>query len=190
MTTTPPVTNQLDRAVAATAGLLAGVGNRQWTLPTCCPDWNVRQLVNHIVGGNFGFAAVLTGQPWPNWTDDHLDADPVAAFHRSGRELVTAFAQDGVLEKMVTVPAGTVPGVAALHLRMTELLVHGWDLAQATDQPTTDLPADLAEQEYVFSAGKLDDLPPGRSPFAAPRPIPDDAPAIDQLAALLGRAVQ
>lgn len=42
MSTTPPVTDQLGRAVAATADLVAGIGDQQWVLPTCCPDLNVR----------------------------------------------------------------------------------------------------------------------------------------------------
>ena len=88
---------------------------------------------------------------------------------------------------MVTVPAGTVPGAVALHLRLTELLVHGWDLARATCQPTTGLPVDLAEQELAFSQVQLGRIPPDRSPFAPPEPVADDAPAVDRLAALLGR---
>jgi hypothetical protein len=35
----------------------------------------------------------------------------------------------------------------------------------------------------------MERLPPDRSPFAAPQAVADDAPAIDRLAALLGRVV-
>jgi len=91
------------------------------------------------------------------------------------------------MEKIVTVPAGTVPGAVALHLRLTEHLVHGWDLARATGQATTGLPADLAEQELAFARVQLGKIPPDRRPFAPPQPVVDDAPAIDRLAALLGR---
>lgn len=101
--------------------------------------------------------------------------------------LQAAFAQPGVLEKVVTVPIGAVPGVVALHLRIAESLVHGWDLAQATGQPTDGLPDDLAEQELEFSRRRLPDLPPDRRPFAPVQPVSDDAPALDRLVALLGR---
>lgn len=76
----------------------------------------------------------------------------------------------------------------ALHLRITELLVHGWDLARATDQVVT-FPEDLAGQELAFTRVALADIPPGRRPFAPPEPVADDAPAIDRLAACLGRTV-
>src|SRR6266513_3088890 len=66
--------------------------------------------------------------------------------------------------------------------------VHGWDLAQATGQPAL-FPDRLAEQELAFTRHALADLPAGRSPFGPPQPVATDAPAIDRLAACLGRAV-
>jgi hypothetical protein len=36
---------------------------------------------------------------------------------------------------------------------------------------------------------KLAEIPSDRSPFASPQPVADDAPAIDRLAACLGRNV-
>lgn len=80
MTTTPRVTGQLDRALAATAEIVARIADGQWALPTCCTEWNVRQLLNHVAGGNLGFAAVLREHESPAWTDDHLGADPVSAY--------------------------------------------------------------------------------------------------------------
>jgi len=102
--------------------------------------------------------------------------------------LVEAFALPGALRQMVTVPFSTVAGIVALHLRMTEALVHGWDLARAAGQ-SVGFPADLAEQELAFSRDKLSDVAPGRSPFAPAEPVADDAQTIDRLAALLGRSV-
>jgi uncharacterized protein (TIGR03086 family) len=81
-----------------------------------------------------------------------------------------------------------VPGVVALHLRITDVLVHGWDLARAIGG-TPAFPDDLVAQELAFSRAALDGLPPERSPFAAPQPVADDAPLIDRLAACLGRSV-
>ena len=121
--------------------------------------------------------------------DDPLGDDPLAAYRESGEALRAAFTRPGVLDEVFRVPAGTLPGAVVLHLRLTELLVHGWDLARATGRSTTVLPADLAEQELAFSRRQLDRMPPGRRPFAPPQPVADAAPAIDRLAALLGRPV-
>jgi uncharacterized protein (TIGR03086 family) len=102
--------------------------------------------------------------------------------------MLAAFRQPGALGRIVTVPFGKVPGIVALNLRVTEALVHGWDLAMATSQPAR-FPADLAEEALVFCRDKLGDVPPDRRPFAPPQPVADDAPAIDRLAACLGRDV-
>lgn len=177
--------SQLSAAIAATGRLVDSVRPEQWSAPTPCTDWTARDLVDHLVTGNFGFARAVSGdEPARAGQDD----DIAAAYHASAQALTEAFGQPGALDRIVTVPFGTVPAAVALHLRITELLVHGWDLARATGQ-ATDFPDDLAEQELAFTQAKLGDVPPGRSPFAPPQPAADDAPAIDRLAACLGRAV-
>lgn len=179
---------QLDRALAATDALVAGVDDA-WSFPTGCAGWSVRDLLDHVVGGNLTVAALLTGQIPPPHGTDHLAEDPLCAYRASGEALRAAFGEPGALERVIAVPAGTVPGSVALHLRLTELLVHGWDLARATGQSVTGLPADLAEQALAFSRAQLDRMPPGRRPFASPQLVTDGAPAVDRLAALLGRPV-
>jgi uncharacterized protein (TIGR03086 family) len=182
---------QLRRALDATGRILAGVRDDQWANPTPCTEWNVRDLTSHLVGGCRRFAAILSGEPAPPVPgpgDDQLGDDPVGAYQAAADALVAAFSQPGALERVVSVPIGDVPGIAALHLRITEALVHGWDLARATGQPA-DLPEDLAAVALEFSRRRREDVPPTRRPFAPSQPVPDTAPAIDRLAACLGRAV-
>lgn len=183
----------LARALDATDKLVAGVRNEQWTALTPCTEWTVRDLVNHLVGGNQLFAVILRGQTSPSPAAlrqrqglDHLGDDPVGAYRAAGEALLGAFSEPGVLAQVVTVPIGAVPGIAALNLRVVEVLVHGWDLAQATGQPTR-FPEDLVEQALDFTHANLAALPPGRSPFAPPQQVAADAAPIDRLAALLGR---
>ena len=197
--TTDPV-DQLCVAIDATGQLISAVRDDQWSGPTPCPEWTVRDLVGHMVTSNYAFVRILggTAPEAPSSTapeapggaaDSHRpDAGLVDAYRDSAAALVGAFRQPGVLDRVHAVPIGPVPGIAALHLRITEVLVHGWDLARATGQDPV-FPEDLAEQELAFSRSKLGDIPPGRTPFAPPQPVPGDAPAIDRLAALLGRDV-
>jgi uncharacterized protein (TIGR03086 family) len=118
------------------------------------------------------------------WVGDPGEA--VGQYKSSARELLAAFAEPGALERVVTVPAGTLPGAVVVHLRTTDALVHGWDLARASAQPF-DVPTDLAEGALAFSRPRIEGMPPGRHTFAPSRPVAEDAPAIDRLVALLGR---
>jgi uncharacterized protein (TIGR03086 family) len=83
---------------------------------------------------------------------------------------------------------GELPGPALIHLRIGEMLTHAWDLARATSQPA-ELPEDLAEQELAVFRAQLGNAPRHGSPVGQPQPVADDAPAIDRLAAFLGRSV-
>lgn len=192
--TAAPV-DQLAEALDVTEQLVGGVRDEQWANPTPCTDWTVRDLVNHLVAGNRLFAGILRGEDSPSLADprgpqgiDSLGEHPPAAYRDAAEQLLSAFRQPGVLQQMFTVPIGRVPGIAALHLRTIESLVHGWDLAQATRQDAT-FRDDLVEQELAFTRERLTDVPPGRTPFAPPQPVAAAAPAIDRLAALLGRQV-
>jgi len=179
--------SQLAEALDATGQLIATVPAARWADPTPCPGWTVRDLVGHLVAGNARFAGAF-GSAGPGRLDLTAETDLLAAYRSSAAALLEAVGQPGALDKIVTVPFGAVPGIVALHLRITEVLVHGWDLARATGQLVA-FSEDVAEQELAFSRAKLSDIPPGRSPFAPPQPVAADAPAIDRLAACLGRDV-
>jgi uncharacterized protein (TIGR03086 family) len=179
---------QLDRAFDAVAGLIGNIRAGQWSAPTPCPDWTVGRLVSHLIGMNRVFAALLAGQPPPpRPSADHVEDDPVGAYRDSAAALLAAFGRPGVLERTYRGPLGTATGAERLKIRLYDLLAHGWDLAQATGQPA-DLPEDLAEQSLAFAQTQLTgSARPGR--FGAAQIVAAQAPAIERLAAFLGRPV-
>ena len=184
------------RAVLGTvADLIDGVGPGEWNNPTPCPEWEVRDLVNHMVLGHRLFTGILRGEATvaPGALDpaaaDLLSDDPAASYRAAAEGLLLAFGQPGVLEQDFHVPVGRVPGFAAVHLRAVEELAHGWDLAQATDQQPR-FPDAVVERQLEFTRDKLADVPPDQSPFAPPQPVPEHSPPLDRLAALLGRATR
>lgn len=187
---TDPLVDGLSEALRCTREVVAGVRDDQWDLPTPCSEWSVADLTEHLIGGNRLFATAFSGAPArPAVEDpDFGQGRALTGYDEAATELTTAFAAEGALDRIVQVPFGTVPGRVAFHLRMTELLVHGWDLAQATGQPFA-VPEALAAQELAFSRQALQQIPPDRSPFGSAQPSRPDAGPLEQLVSLLGRTV-
>src|SRR4051794_28904111 len=105
----PPV-GQLDRALSAVGDLIAGVQDEQWSAPTPCSDWTVRELINHLVGMNRVFAALLREQAPPERGGDFLGDDPVGAYRDSATAMRAAFDQPEVLERTFHGPLGAATG--------------------------------------------------------------------------------
>lgn len=180
-------TTDLTTALDAVGRLVEDVRDDQWPAPTPCTEWTVRDLVNHLVGMNMVFTAMLTDQPPPARGSDQVGDDPAGAYRRSGQALIEAFSLPGVLDRTITGPLGAATGAERLKIRISDLLSHGWDLAQATDQ-RADLPEDLSERSLAFLRVQLETMPrTGR--FDPAQPVADDAPALDRLAAFVGRKV-
>jgi uncharacterized protein (TIGR03086 family) len=167
--------------------LIDRIAADQWTAPTPCTEWSVRDVVNHLVGMNLVFVALFEESPMPARGADRLGADPAGAYHLSAAALQAAAARPGVLERSQVTSVGVATGVERLQWRIVDLLAHGWDLVQATGV-VAELPDDLVEQALTFARAQLPSQPrAGR--FADPQPIRDDALAIDRLAAITGRPV-
>lgn len=182
--------DDLHHALALGSQLVEHIAEAQWTDPTPCADWTVRGLLDHVVGMNLVFAALLAGQHPPARNDEVLGADPSAAYARSAQQLHDAFAVPGVLERSFQGPLGSASGSERLQIRMYDLLTHLWDLAQSTGQPLIADPAleASAERALEFAAAQLSGVPrTGR--FADPQPVDSRAPALERLAAFLGRPV-
>src|SRR5262245_27110617 len=183
-------TEALEQAFASTRSVLANVKPDQLDATTPCESWDVRALVNHIVGGcHFFTEAVNTGTTSGNDETDYTAGDMVASYDDGIKQAVAAFNEPGAQEKMLTLPFGTMPGAAFMGLATTDAFVHGWDLARATGQ-STDLAPELAAQlltnarMFIQPAFRGDD---GVMPFGAEKEAPANATEADKLAAFLGR---
>ena len=176
----------LDRSLDAVGVLIDKIRPDQWSAPTPCDAWAVRDIVTHLVGMNRVFAAMLTDSPLPEREPISDDGLP-SAYRSSSMELLRAFAQAGVLERTYESPMGTTTGVERLSIRLYDLLTHGWDLARATDQ-ATEIPDDATAHALGFARKQMDGTgAPGR--FGPAQQVAADAPLIDHLAAHLGRCV-
>jgi uncharacterized protein (TIGR03086 family) len=177
------------RALERTREIVAATRPDQLEDATPCTDWNVHQLLNHIIGGCLASAAGAKGETESTSHDvDRVEGDHLAAYDRASQAALRAFKEDGAMNKTFTMPWGDTPGSMTLMLAIADATVHGWDLAQATGQEMA-IDQDVAEAVYGATSGMM--KPKGNFPrgdsFAPPVDVPDDAPARDRMLAYLGR---
>ena len=185
-------TEILERAFASTRGVLANVTSDQLDRSTPCASWDVRALVNHVVGGTHFFAGQVRGDFEPTENPPDLAAgDFMAVYDDGAAQAVAAFGAPGNAEKMITLPFATLPGAAFMGIAATDAFAHGWDLARATGQ-STDLDPELANQLLENAKVMLPDAlrgDDGNAPFGPAVDAPTSAAPADQLAAFLGRSL-
>jgi uncharacterized protein (TIGR03086 family) len=185
-------TDGFEQAVGVAKSVLANVKADQLDDPTPCASWKVRDLINHLVGGSYFFAAATNGEAISDGADapDFASGDYQVAYEDGSKQAIAAFAAPGALERIVKVPFGEFPGHAWMGLATTDTLTHAWDLAKATGQ-STDLAPELAEQVLAVARQAISDAVRGDEPmpFGAEKNCPDGASPADRLAAFLGRTV-
>jgi uncharacterized protein (TIGR03086 family) len=147
------------QALEATGKVVAGIDPGRWGAPTPCAEWTVRELLNHVVGGNWWAAALAGGatidQVGARLDGDVLGADPTRAYACSAEAAGAAFDAPGALDAPCAVSYGPVPGAVYAGHRFLDVLVHGWDLAVATGQGSDIDPA-LAEACWSVVEPQLD----------------------------------
>ena len=182
---------QLKAAQDSVVAALRWAEEDQWSEATPCTDWDVRALVQHLIDGNERFVVRLGGgQPGPPQDRSALTSkELVEEYERTNVEVNDAFGRPGVMQAATPFPIGQLTGRDALSLKITETLTHGWDLQQALGT-TIDLEPQTIADAYEWSGPMLERVPEGRNPFGTPQQPPNDATALERLAALLGRVVR
>ncbi|MGH2366538.1 MAG: TIGR03086 family metal-binding protein [Chloroflexota bacterium] len=171
------------RAQDVFAGVLAGVTPDQLSRPTPCSEWSVRDLIDHVIGGNervvqrAGMAPGTVSRP----------SDLAAAHRASSAAAQAIFAAPDGLTRTFDLPIGEVPGQVFVRIRALDAFAHAWDLAQAAGQPI-DFDPELAAQ-LLESARQIirPELRGAGKPFGLEQSCPANAAPATQLATFLGR---
>ncbi len=132
----------LARVSGEFVGLCASIGDSQWSFPTPAAEWNLDQLVDHVTGGNRFTVGILSGD-----SAEEAMAATVKSFdgtHESRAAALSsikaqyqAFAKPGVQDRRCRHVAGELAGREVLRLRLHDLIIHTWDIAQALNPPAT-----------------------------------------------------
>ncbi|WP_406265925.1 TIGR03086 family metal-binding protein [Nocardia sp. NBC_00881] len=184
------VIGQIDRALDATGAIVAAVGDAGLAAPTPCPDWDVRTVLNHTVGGMHLFAAALSGtDAGADHESDWLGGDPQGAFAAAAEVDRAAWHRPDALDATVGISLGELPGPAAALAHLTEVLVHGVDIAVAIDR--LDLADDGLCGELLATMQAMGGIDSFRAPgiFGPEVVVAGDEPAHRRLLAYVGREV-
>jgi uncharacterized protein (TIGR03086 family) len=181
----------LGRVVAETTRLVDGTTGELLERPTPCEGWTARDIINHITGGATMFAMSAESGSVPDdlvaqlMGGDNIGDDPQGAFKVAATRALAAFEDPAVLDKMVTLPFGTMPAGVALNIAVFDVATHAADLAVSTGQQIED----LAILEAALEIGKQMVGPDLRTPgvFDAEQAADADAPIQDRLLAFAGR---
>ena len=135
----------LFQAYEHAADVVAGVKPDQLPDPTCCPDFDVAALIDHLVGAGHRAAILGEGAPLPEGEFPHVElADAPGELRATGQDARAAWSDPARLDATIEMPWGeTYLGATMVDMYLAELATHTWDLAAATGQLGR-LDADLA----------------------------------------------
>jgi uncharacterized protein (TIGR03086 family) len=183
------------RAQRAFGDRVHAVREDQWEASTPAEEWNVADLVRHMVAEHRFAAPLIHGHDLDSAgkiaagsrslpTEGGIGANAAEEWDEAATESANAFSEDGALERSVALSRGATPATDYIREMTFDLIVHGWDLQQAIGY-SGDLPEDAVEQVYQ-AAREMGDLS-SSGLFHAPVDVDDNAATIDKLVALTGR---
>ena len=180
----------LGKAFASTASVLDAMPPDTLDDPTPCASWDVRALIDHIVGTTeFCATTAETGLAPTPQAHDYASGDFREAFRAGAAHAVAAFSEKGVMDRAMRLPFADLPGGVYVSIAALDTFVHGWDLAKATGQ-STDLDPGVAESLLAFARAAVPATargPDGIAAFGPPVELAEVSCPADELAAFMGR---
>jgi uncharacterized protein (TIGR03086 family) len=151
------------RSVESWRSRLEAVDDSQWTLPTPCAEWDLRALVNHVVGEELWTVPLVDGATIEEIGDrfegDLLGVDPLLVGRAAANEAVAAVDRRLPEGGTVQLSFGAAPIEEYVRQLSADHLVHSWDLAVATHQDLSldpelvdEVSAWFAEREEMYRA--------------------------------------
>jgi uncharacterized protein (TIGR03086 family) len=178
-----------ERAVAEFGTRVEAVGPGDWGRPTVNDGWDVRALVNHVVGEELWTPPLLEGKTIADVGDrydgDVLGSEPWATFKGAAEAAVASINEPGALERTVHLSFGDTPAREYAWQLFADHLIHAWDLARALGADDR-LDPELVDACAQWFAG-MEELYRSWGAIAPRPPIPDDADAQTRLLAAFGR---
>ena len=179
-----------DRSLDSTVKFVTSVANSAWGNNTPCSDWNVKDVVNHIVYENVWMVALFDGRTIEEVGDefegDLVGDDPIGVYNRTASEVKAVLARPDAMTRTVQISSGPTSGAEYSKQLFLDTLIHGWDIAIGSGQDAE--LDDFLVQMCIPMAQAVADNEDFRAAFATP--VSRDANTNTQahLLGLLGRS--
>lgn len=178
---------RIEKATALAGEKVAQVKPEDLDKPTPCAEFDVRGLLNHVIGGLDMLKTAADGgkaeAPGQDLIGDGADVGDQYATRRAA--LLDSIRAEGALDRPWEMPFGSMPGSMMAGIAFMEHLTHAWDVAKATGQDAS-LPDDVVNEclELVKPMDAMLRMPGVCGPVVE---VPEDASPTDKLAGFMGR---
>jgi uncharacterized protein (TIGR03086 family) len=133
--------------------LVHGIRPDQWHDSTPCTEWDVRDLVHHLVEENAWVQPMLRERTIAEVGDalsgDLMGDDHVGVWERYAKEAKDAIDAPGAMSATVHASSGDMTAEQYLREMFGDLVIHGWDLSRATGQDER-IDPDLVEEAFAL----------------------------------------
>jgi uncharacterized protein (TIGR03086 family) len=175
----------LERSHHHLLAAVSGIAAADLSSPSACDQWDLRTLLNHILGAGWMFTLANRGESVGEDGGDLVGDDHVAACAALAEANLASWRAPDALEGERAFPFGTFPAPMALLINVGEVAVHAWDLAKATGQDGTIDPEVAALLLDFYRGLPLEEFR-AHGAFGPEVEIDPEAPTADRVLALLG----
>jgi len=179
----------LRRSVEEFGTRVSEIRDDQWDGATPDTEWNVRDLVSHVLAENLWapplFAGSTISEVGDRFDGDVLGPDPKGSWLTASGDALAAAGAPGAMDRTVHLSFGDFPGREYAMQLFADHLIHAWDLARAIGADER-LDRELVDACTVWFA-PVEEAYRSAGAIAGRPPVPDGADAQTRLLAMFGR---
>ncbi len=182
-------TDQLAYILPTVSATVDRIQTMQMHDPTPCSEFNVHDVLNHMIVLGGTFAYWFRGEEAPELKPPAVYGwVPSAEFREVMDDLLEAVSSPGAMKRTMSTPMGEMPGATFARFVAFDGLIHGWDLASSTGQ-TFEVPREVISSVDEFARGALSPEMRDGDTFKDATTAPDDASPLERLVAFSGRSL-
>jgi uncharacterized protein (TIGR03086 family) len=184
----------MDRYVRAQDGfdrVVAALPADRWDTPSACAGWTARDVLGHVVWGQYFVRHLATGEPFTSeegapgapHPGTLIGLDPLGTWRAARAESLPTLTPEALTRIVKLQALGEVPLEEFVTALLTDFLAHTWDIGRPAGIDVR-LDPELVPDSFAWSRSRPLRFPGGIGPELTP---PADADEQTRFLAYLGR---